>query len=79
MNVADAADFYVSVLDSLSQQIAVIDAQGFIQWVNLSWRTLSAHSDDLDRLFRSIATTCSDGSRPLWLTSSRGGSNFTSG
>jgi len=26
---------------------------------------VSAHSDDLDRLFRSIATTCSDGSRPL--------------
>jgi hypothetical protein len=26
---------------------------------------LCAHSDDLDRLFRSIATTFSDGSRPL--------------
>jgi diguanylate cyclase (GGDEF)-like protein len=42
MNVAEAADFYVSVLDSLSQQIAVIDAQGFIQWVNRSWKTFSA-------------------------------------
>jgi diguanylate cyclase (GGDEF)-like protein len=41
MNVVDVADFYVSVLDSLSQQIAVIDAQGFIQWVNRSWRTFS--------------------------------------
>jgi diguanylate cyclase (GGDEF)-like protein len=41
MNVAEAADFYVSVLDSLSQQIAVIDAQGVIQWVNRSWKTFS--------------------------------------
>ncbi len=41
MNVAEAADFYVSVLDSLSQQIAVIDAQGLIHWVNRSWRTFS--------------------------------------
>jgi len=41
MNVAEAADFYVSVLDSLSQQIAVIDAQGVIHWVNRSWKTFS--------------------------------------
>lgn len=38
MKVADVADFYISVLDSLPQQIAVIDAQGIIQWVNHTWK-----------------------------------------
>jgi len=41
MNVAESADFYVSVLDSLSQQIAVIDAHGVILWVNRPWVTFS--------------------------------------
>ncbi len=41
MNVADDAKFYMSVLDSLPEQIAVIDAEGFIQWVNRSWKIFS--------------------------------------
>ncbi len=32
-----------------------------------------AHSDDRDRLFRSIPSTYSDASRPLWWTRVRGG------
>ena len=35
----------------------------FFAWCGQSG--IGAHSDDLDRLFRSIATTFSDGSRPL--------------
>ena len=41
MNAADDAEFYISILDSLPQQIAVIDANGLIQWVNSSWKTFS--------------------------------------
>ena len=41
MNVADNAEFYISILDSLPEQIAVIDANGLIQWVNRSWKTFS--------------------------------------
>ena len=41
MDVADVAELYISVLDSLPQQIAVIDAEGLIQWVNRSWKTFS--------------------------------------
>jgi len=53
MNVAEAADFYVSVLDSLSQQIAVIDAPGVIQWVNRSWKTFSAENGgEPDKVWR---------------------------
>ena len=33
--------FFVSVLDSLAHQIAVIDAEGTIQWVNASWKTFA--------------------------------------
>ena len=41
MNIADDAEFYISVLDSLYQQIAVIDTKGFIQWVNRAWQSFS--------------------------------------
>ena len=41
MNVTDDAEFYISVLDSLPHQIAVIDANGFIQWVNRAWKAFS--------------------------------------
>jgi PAS domain-containing protein len=41
MDVSDVAELYISVLDSLPQQIAVIDAEGLIQWVNRSWRVFS--------------------------------------
>jgi len=55
MSVAEAADFYVSVLDSLSQQIAVIDAQGLIQWVNRSWKTFSEENGgEPDKSWRGI-------------------------
>ena len=30
------------------------------------WFDPIAHSDDRDHLFRRIATTCSDRSRPVW-------------
>ncbi len=55
MSVAEATDFYVSVLDSLSQQIAVIDAQGSIQWVNRSWKTFSGENGgEPDKSWRGI-------------------------
>lgn len=55
MNGAEAADFYVSVLDSLSQQIAVIDAQGLILWVNRSWKTFSEENGgEPDKTWRGI-------------------------
>ena len=38
----DTSDgFFVSVLDSLAQQMAVIDADGLIQWVNDAWHTFA--------------------------------------
>lgn len=37
----DDATFFASVLDSLDEQISVIDTQGLIHWVNLSWRRFS--------------------------------------
>jgi len=53
MDVAKAADFYVSVLNSLSQQIAVIDGQGVIQWVNRSWETFSEENGgEPDKVWR---------------------------
>ncbi len=33
--------FFASILDSMSQQIAVIDNQGIIRWVNEAWRTFA--------------------------------------
>lgn len=45
MRTSKSADFFVSVLNSLTEQIAVIDAKGLIQWVNHSWEHFSATND----------------------------------
>ena len=34
-------EFLLSILDAQSHQIAVIDAQGEIVWINKSWRSFS--------------------------------------
>ncbi|MET0088390.1 MAG: diguanylate cyclase [Sedimenticola sp.] len=39
MHTINNIDYFTSVLDSLSQQVAVIDDQGKIEWVNTSWCT----------------------------------------
>jgi len=41
MNATEADGFFSSVLDSLTQHIAVIDADGTIQWVNRSWKSFA--------------------------------------
>jgi diguanylate cyclase (GGDEF)-like protein len=49
----NAEDFLASVLDSLTQQIAVIDAHGLIQWVNRSWKAFSEENGGApDRTWR---------------------------
>ncbi|OOY96043.1 hypothetical protein BOW18_09810 [Solemya velum gill symbiont] len=41
MHVTNDETFYISVLNSLTQQIAVIVEQGLVQWVNHSWKAFS--------------------------------------
>ncbi len=58
--------FFNSVLDSLPQQIAVIDAKGQIDWVNQSWRTFGEdNGGPLDKVWRgtSYLRVCSHAAR----------------
>lgn len=53
MCVANADSFGTSVLNSLPQQIAVIDADGVLQWVNLAWKAFSEENGGCpDRTWR---------------------------
>lgn len=53
MGNTDGRDFFVSVLDSLTQQVAVIDAEGRILWVNRAWKAFSEENGgDPDQTWR---------------------------
>lgn len=38
MIIDNSQEFFASILDSMSQQIAVLDTGGTIRWVNLAWK-----------------------------------------
>jgi len=51
IDLSEADGFYASILNSLPQQIAIIDARGVLEWVNRSWQEFSVENGgkpDLD-------------------------------
>ncbi|WP_417668401.1 diguanylate cyclase [Roseibium sp.] len=44
MSIDESPDFFTSVLNSMSQQIAVIDSSGLIRWVNSAWMSFAVEN-----------------------------------
>lgn len=66
MNFTKANDFFAAILDSMTQQIAVIEPDGAIAWVNKAWRFLAEENGGTpEKTWRNVnyLTVCESAAR----------------